>query len=57
MKKKYLKPDVLLVEIELQNMIALSATETEAVQNGEVLGRDDEDIFDLSGNPLGGLPF
>ena len=39
MKKTYLKPDTLICEVTLQQMIALSKTDTEANPDGEVLSR------------------
>lgn len=39
MKKTYLKPEFLITDIELQNMIALSKVEEEANEEGEVLSR------------------
>lgn len=39
MKEKYLKPEVLITNIELQNMIALSTTEEPADPNEPVLSR------------------
>ncbi len=39
MKKIYLKPDTLICEVALQQMIALSKTDTEANPTGEVLSR------------------
>ncbi len=39
--KAYIKPEVLLTSIKLQNMIALSMSDGEANPNGEVLSRKD----------------
>lgn len=40
MKKIYMKPESLLVKVELQQMIALSKQGGEANPNGEVLSRE-----------------
>ena len=41
MKKTYLKPNALVVKVETQQFIALSKfDEEEAIQSGEVLGRE-----------------
>ncbi len=39
--KAYIKPEVLLTSIKLQNMIALSEQEGSANPDGEVLSRQD----------------
>ena len=46
MKKIYMKPESLLVQVELQQMIALSKQEGEANPDGEVLSRYDDDWDD-----------
>ncbi len=46
MKKIYLKPELEIERFELERMIAISTTEEEAVQGGEVLSR--EGIWDSS---------
>ena len=43
MKKKiYFKPETVVVEVELQRMIALSKVDGEADPDSPVLGRDEE---------------
>jgi hypothetical protein len=55
MKKIYIKPETLFVEVELQRMIALSRYDDPA-SNGEVLSRrgrrgfDEEDDEDMDGD-------
>lgn len=42
MMKTYMKPEVLLQQIELQQLMTLSRQEGEANPNGEVLSREND---------------
>lgn len=46
MKKTYMKPEMLLEELELEQMIAVSTFEEEAEPNAPVLGREIGIFFD-----------
>ena len=51
MKKKYINPTTEVIKVETQHMIALSTTESPALQGGEVLSRElDEDAFTIEDN-------
>ena len=47
MKKTYMKPEMLLVELKLEQMIALSAFEGEADPGSPTLSRE-PDVFDIN---------
>ena len=46
MKKTYMKPEMLLEELELEQMIALSIVEGEADPDADALGRELDIFFD-----------
>lgn len=59
MKKKYESPELVIVEVEIMPLLEASlGSLNDENANGDALGREDEEIFDLiGGSPLGGLSF
>jgi len=48
MKKTYLKPEALLEQMDLEQLMAISLTEGDADPDEPVLSRDDDDFSDFS---------